>query len=800
MPDDPTKLGIRQYNALFGNQPATNFVQPQAAGDVITSVDGVSWSSGSVTIPVLGPILEGLQSMGTGTGLVVQDGAASFTKREITSNDGTVTITNADGVAGNIDLSIIPVSITLPVTVAKVASNWLDSYDDSTGLFTQSQPAYTDLTGTPQLPITQGVVASNWLNSYDSVTGLFTKSQPAYSDLTGTPTLPVTIAKVASKWVDSYTSGTGAFTSTQPAYSDISGTPQLPITITSAASKWVKSYDSVTGLFTQTQPAYSEISGTPQLAQTMASAANKWLKSYDAVTGLFTQTQPAYTEISGTPTLPVTIAKVASKWVDSYTSGTGAFTSTQPAYTDISGTPTLPVTIAVASTKFLTSYTSTTGAFTAAQPAFTDISGTATIAQGGTNNGSLVVTAGVLPRGDGTKLVGLALGTKNQILQVNSGATDIEWTTASALTNPMTKTGDIIYSSDNSGTPARLAIGTNAKLMQPASGIPAYSAFTFPTAATANKIPIGDGTNFVLTTPTYPNSAATTGAYIRADGTNFIQSTLILPNAAATGSVPYATSTDTIGVLAPTANKPIGFDNAGTAIEAKSPNAFIFDPTTPLRHLKQWVFANAVATNYTNIGQASTITVGGTGGASSSFNSTGQYLFCTGTAVINQDVGVIPTIFTFVQYQAGPIFYCRFKTGAVITNSRFYCGLVESDLVTLTADPTTQDCAVFRYDTGLDTVGQITTLSCDGASGVEKNSISSIAYAVSSTYDVVIDGSTSGHIYFWMRKDGGVFTRVADHSTRFPGAAVNLGWEVKLRQLTAAAKDLLTGPVMLTHN
>lgn len=72
---------------------------------------------------------------------------------------------------------------TLPVTKAAIASNWLRSYDATTGLFTASQPAYSDISGTPQLPLTKNAVTSNWLRSYDSSTGLFTASQPASADI-----------------------------------------------------------------------------------------------------------------------------------------------------------------------------------------------------------------------------------------------------------------------------------------------------------------------------------------------------------------------------------------------------------------------------------------------------------------------------------------------------------------------------------------------------------------------------------------------------------------------------------------
>lgn len=66
----------------------------------------------------------------------------------------------------------------------------------------------------------------------------------------------------------------------------------------------------------------------------------------------------------------------------------------------------------------------------------------------------------------------LPIGLNNQILQVSSGLPS--WSTFTALTNPMTSTGDIIYSSDNLGTPARLAIGSSGQMLEVVSGIPAW--------------------------------------------------------------------------------------------------------------------------------------------------------------------------------------------------------------------------------------------------------------------------------------------------------------------------------------
>ena len=69
----------------------------------------------------------------------------------------------------------------------------------------------------------------------------------------------------------------------------------------------------------------------------------------------------------------------------------------------------------------------------------------------------------------------LPLGTAGQVLKVNSGATAPEWATdASGMTNPMTTTGDTIYSSSGS-TPARLGIGTTGQVLTVAGGVPSWA-------------------------------------------------------------------------------------------------------------------------------------------------------------------------------------------------------------------------------------------------------------------------------------------------------------------------------------
>jgi hypothetical protein len=83
-------------------------------------------------------------------------------------------------------------------------------------------------------------------------------------------------------------------------------------------------------------------------------------------------------------------------------------------------------------------------------------------------------------------LVDLKGGTTNQVLAKNSNTDmDFKWVSdATGMTNPMTTTGDVIYSSSGS-TPARLGIGTAGQVLQVNSGATAPEWAT-PSAGVSN--------------------------------------------------------------------------------------------------------------------------------------------------------------------------------------------------------------------------------------------------------------------------------------------------------------------------
>ena len=75
-----------------------------------------------------------------------------------------------------------------------------------------------------------------------------------------------------------------------------------------------------------------------------------------------------------------------------------------------------------------------------------------------------------------TALMDLKGGTTNQVLAKNSNTDmDFKWVAdAAGMTNPMTTTGDMIYSSSGS-TPARLGIGSSGQVVTVSGGVPVWA-------------------------------------------------------------------------------------------------------------------------------------------------------------------------------------------------------------------------------------------------------------------------------------------------------------------------------------
>lgn len=119
-------------------------------------------------------------------------------------------------------------------------------------------------------------------------------------------------------------------------------------------------------------------------------------------------------------------------------------------------------------------------------------------------------------------------GTATNALATDSSGNVIQIALPSGgMTNPMTNTGDTIYSSDNSGTPARLGIGSVGQVLTVAGGVPTW--------ATPG---VGGSVTSV--------AQSFTGGLISVSGSPITTSgTLALTVAGTSGGIPYFSSTST---------------------------------------------------------------------------------------------------------------------------------------------------------------------------------------------------------------------------------------------------------------
>jgi len=107
-----------------------------------------------------------------------------------------------------------------------------------------------------------------------------------------------------------------------------------------------------------------------------------------------------------------------------------------------------------------------------------------------------------------TSFVDLKGGTTGQVL-AKASATDLDfvWSAdAAGMTNPMTTTGDVIYSSSGS-TPARLGVGSTGDILTVAGGVPTWAA---PGGGKIAQVVYGSTSTLVANaTSTYADSGLT---------------------------------------------------------------------------------------------------------------------------------------------------------------------------------------------------------------------------------------------------------------------------------------------------
>jgi hypothetical protein len=210
-----------------------------------------------------------------------------------------------------------------------------------------------------------------------------------------------------------------------------------------------------------------------------------------------------------------TVIALADSIKSTISGGTGTVTSITPGVGFLSHTPiTTSGTMNVDTAGTIGSKSWALAAFnTKAQSASTYVPLTRTL------------TAGLGMQAIGDLSTNRTIATDTTVLKSKVGAltdyNNLKTSIAAKMANPMTATGDIIYSSDNSGTPARLGIGTTNHPLIVTSGLPAYSPGALVLASGSTLQTTGAFTLNLTTTanstPTFPTG---TGTLVYLAGTN----------------------------------------------------------------------------------------------------------------------------------------------------------------------------------------------------------------------------------------------------------------------------------------
>jgi len=208
------------------------------------------------------------------------------------------------------------------------------------------------------------------------------------------------------------------------------------------------------------------------------------------------------------------------------------------------------------------------------------ITGSGTLIEDTATTFSKVVST--LGAGTNIAITGRTIGITGQVALTNGG-------TNASLT---ASNGGIFYSTASAGAILAGTATANKMLLSGATTTPSWSTSTIPTSAgaTANKVLLSDGANYVLSTPTFPNASATSGKIIVSDGTNWIASTPTYPNASATtrkiivsDGTNFVASTETYAVPSTSGNV---MQSDGTNWTSVTPT-FTASSTTTLTN-KRW--------------------------------------------------------------------------------------------------------------------------------------------------------------------------------------------------------------------
>lgn len=179
------------------------------------------------------------------------------------------------------------------------------------------------------------------------------------------------------------------------------------------------------------------------------------------------------------------------------------------------------------------------------------------------------ITGAALTKTDDTNVT-MTLGGTPATALLRAASMTLGWTGQLALTrggsnaNLTASNGGIVWSN---ATQMQILAGTataSLMLLSGSTATPTWSTSTIPTSAgaTAGKALVSDGTNYVLSTPTFPNASATAGKIIRSDGTNWIASTSTFADTYSASTLLYSNGANTVTGLATA--------NSGTLVTSSS--------------------------------------------------------------------------------------------------------------------------------------------------------------------------------------------------------------------------------------
>lgn len=333
--------------------------------------------------------------------------------------------------------------------------------------------------------------------------------------------------------------------------------------------------------------------------------------------------------------------------------------------------------------------------------------------------------------------------------------------------SPLTTRGDLLTRDATNNI--RLAKGATGKFLTTDANDVVWSTSTIPTSAgaTANKVLLSDGTNYVLSTPTFPNASATSGKTIRSDGTNWIASTATLSDAPSTANkwlrsdgTNWITSTSTLSDAPSTSGKFLRSDGTN------------------------WITSTLILPNSATANGITYATATNTLGESSLLNFNGSTLMLN-TNAARTTSGVVPTFQTEGTGYNTSAFGATANVNDALTSPIFFFTKTRATVingVTITADG--------------DRMGAFFFCGADGVTGRQGAGL-----------EAYVDGTPSaangvpGSLVFSTTPGGGVGASLVERVRLKPGGNLLVGYTaVTNGELFGIAKSQNSGTAALINN